>query len=143
MYEIMNLPFGPRMHRCAPYPFRGMDEFFAPAERRMPAAFSVDVLDEGGSYRLNAELPGFAKEDISVSVQDDRLTISAERKSEEQEEKPNYVKHERFYGSFRRSFDLNGIDADAIEAEYKDGVLSLVLPKLPDETPAPRSIEIR
>lgn len=130
MYEMMTLPFRPTMRRCAPYPFA-------------PAAFSVDVIDEGENYMLNAELPGFAREDISIRVEDDLLSISAERKFEENEDKPDYVRHERFYGSFKRSFSLEGIDADAIEASYNDGILSLKLPKLPDEKPAPKTIEIQ
>ena len=143
MYEMMTLPFRPAMRRCAPYPFRGMEEFFGMPEHKMPAPFSVDVIDEGENYLLKADLPGFTKENIDIRVEDDLLSISAERKFEENEDKPDYVRHERFYGSYKRSFNLEGINADAIEASYNDGVLSLKLPKLPDEKPAPKTIEIQ
>ena len=71
------------------------------------------------------------------------LTISAERKSDEKEEKSNYVKRERFYGSFSRSFDVSGVNVDGIEASYTDGMLNLTLPKKAAEIPASRRLEIK
>ena len=104
--------------------------------------FRTDVKDEGEAFRLEAELPGFNKEDISIDIKDERLTISAQRKLESEEEKPKFVKRERFYGSYRRSFSLEGIDSEAIEASYLDGILSLKLPKRQPVLPESRRVEI-
>lgn len=126
------------------YPFRQMEDMSRSFFNAGPAAslFRTDVCDMGDAYKLEAELPGFNKDDISISVENERMTISVERKADSEENKPNYLRRERFYGSYRRSFDLSGIDADKISASYTDGVLSLELPKLVPEAPASRRIEI-
>ena len=141
MFEL--IPFDRRMHRLSNYdPFREMDEFFNNATRAVNTAFNTDVIDNGDSFELDAELPGFKKEDIHLSIENDCLTISAERKLNKDEKLPNFVKRERFYGSCSRSFDLTGIDVDKISAAYVDGVLKLTLPKESEEVPVSRSIQI-
>ena len=141
MFEL--IPFDRPFHRAPAYdPFRELDDFIA-SQSKTVNAFRTDVIDNGDAFVLNAELPGFRKEDIKLDVENDCLTISAERKIEENETKTNFVKRERFYGSFSRSFDLTGIDTDKIEASYTDGVLSLVLPKEIEEIPAARTITIK
>lgn len=142
MFEL--IPFE---RRGASYdPFRMFSEmersFFNQPAVSSVSAFRTDVSDEGDAFKLEAELPGFKKEDINIDIKDERLTISAERKFENEEEKPNFVKRERYYGSFKRSFGLEGINADAIEASYVDGVLSLRLPKQLPVIPESRRIEI-
>ena len=141
MFEL--IPFDHRMHRLSNYdPFREMDEFFNSTTRAVNTAFHTDVIDNGDSFELDAELPGFKKEDIHLSIENDCLTISAERKLNKDEKLPNFVKRERFYGSCSRSFDLTGIDVDKISAAYVDGVLKLTLPKESEEVPVSRSIQI-
>ena len=105
--------------------------------------FRTDITDDGASYRLEADLPGFKKEDIHVDVDGDLLTISAERGNESEEKKDGYVRRERSFGSFRRSFDISGIDEDGIQAKYADGVLTLELPKKEPEKPETRRIELQ
>ena len=141
MFEL--IPFDHRMHRLSNYdPFREMDELFNSTTRAVNTAFNTDVIDNGDSFELDAELPGFKKEDIHLSIENDCLTISAERKLNKDEKLPNFVKRERFYGSCSRSFDLTGIDVDKISAAYVDGVLKLTLPKESEEVPVSRSIQI-
>ena len=141
MFEL--IPFDRRMHRMSNYdPFREMDEFFNNTTRNVTNPFATDVIDNGDSFELNAELPGFKKEDINLSIENDCLTISAERKLNKEEKVPNFIKRERFYGSYSRSFDLTGIDVDKISAAYVDGVLKLTLPKETEEVPVSRSIKI-
>ena len=141
MFEL--IPFDRRMHRLSNYdPFREMDEFFNNTTRAVNTAFNTDVIDNGDSFELDAELPGFKKEDIHLSIENDCLTISAERKLNKDEKLPNFVKRERFYGSCSRSFDLTGIDVDKISAAYVDGVLKLTLPKESEEVPVSRNIQI-
>ncbi|MBQ1236237.1 MAG: Hsp20/alpha crystallin family protein [Oscillospiraceae bacterium] len=142
MFEL--IPFERRMASFDPFRMMADMErsFFAQPSTRAVSTFRTDVSDIGDAYKLEAELPGFKKEDISIDIKDERLTISAERKFENEDEKPNFVKRERFYGSYSRSFGLEGINSDAIEASYVDGVLSLRLPKQTPVVPESRRIEI-
>ncbi len=107
------------------------------------AAFGTDIVDQGDNYLLKADLPGFAKEDIAVNIDGDRLTISAQRNEEFEETKDNFVRRERSRGTFCRSFDLTGIRAQEITAEYKNGVLSLNLPKDTSQKERSRRIDIQ
>ncbi len=106
--------------------------------------FRTDIRDAGESYMLEAELPGFKKEDISVNIEGDTLTIRAERNEENEEKdgKGNFVKRERCYGSFSRSFDMTGIRTEDVSAAYEDGILKLTLPKKQETLPASRKLEI-
>ncbi|MGI5893757.1 MAG: Hsp20/alpha crystallin family protein [Candidatus Merdivicinus sp.] len=107
-------------------------------------SFRCDIKDEGNQYKLEAELPGFQKEDISVDLHDDCLTISARHNSEKQEEdkEHQYLRRERRFGSYSRSFDVTGIDREKISASYRDGILTLNLPKASELPPEKRSIQI-
>lgn len=143
MFEL--IPFERRMNRMAGFdPFREMDElqrhFFSGSAA---AAFATDIFDNGSSYLLEAELPGFNKEDISIDIENDCLTISAERKFDSDSSRENLIKRERFYGSYTRSFDVSGINVEGIEAEYTDGVLKLTMPKKQETLPASRKLEIK
>ena len=92
--------------------------------------FRTDILDDGDHYTLQAELPGFDKKDIKIQLDDNYLTIQAEHTEEKNEEKKgSFVRRERKFGSFSRSFDVTGIQADQITASYDNGVLELKLPK--------------
>ena len=129
-------------------PFRELDEleraFFGRDNSKL-SQFSTDIRDNGNEFLLEADLPGVKKEDIKLDLSDNILTISAERHSEyeEKDKKGNYVRCERSYGSYQRSFDTTGIDVDKIDAEFKDGVLKLTMPKLIEQKPEPRRLEIR
>ncbi|HQE94619.1 MAG TPA: Hsp20/alpha crystallin family protein [Candidatus Marinimicrobia bacterium] len=95
-------------------------------------AFSpaVDIIEEDKAYNIQVELPGMNKDDIKIAVKDNYLTISGEKKRESKVEDKNYQRTERIYGSFQRSFRLDdSVEADKIEAEFKDGVLNIVIPK--------------
>ena len=145
MFEL--IPFDRHTHNLASFdPFRMLDEMDRRFMTSAPAvsAFRTDVMDTGDAFKLEAELPGFKKEDIKIDIENDCLTISAERSADTKEEqKGSYVKRERFYGSFSRSFDVSGINVDAIEAAYTDGVLTVTLPKKAAEVPASRRLEIK
>ena len=106
------------------------DDFFTKNSAALPD-FRTDIKESGDNYILEAELPGFNKEDINLEVKDSILTISAEHKEEKEEkdEKGNYLRRERRYGSFSRSFDVTGVDEKNITAGYENGILTLTLPK--------------
>lgn len=105
--------------------------------------FHTDVIDKGDSYKLQAELPGFNKEDIHIDINGDYLTISAEHKEEVKENKENFIRQERYYGSFQRSFNISNVNTNEIDASYQDGILEIKLPKLTEQIPSERRIEIK
>jgi HSP20 family protein len=109
------------------------------------SSFPTDIKDEGDHFSLSAELPGFNKEDIHLSLHDGVLTISAqhEENKEEKDEKGNYLCRERHYGSYQRSFSVSGIQEEHISARYESGVLHLTLPKEEPQVPVARQIEIQ
>lgn len=142
MFEIM--PFGYR--RVSAYnPFRDFEEMSRSFwDNNNVSAFRTDITEKDGKYILEADLPGFKKKDISVDIDKDCLTITAEHKSEEKEENADsYIRRERYYGSYTRSFNVKGIDTEAITAAYNDGVLTLTMPKKEPEIPAARRLEIK
>lgn len=96
------------------------------------SAFKVDVKDLGSSYELTAELPGFKKEDISLTYENGYLTIAAEtnEQKEEKSDGENYLHRERYFGSVSRSFYIDDVDSAKTSAEFKDGILKVELPKL-------------
>ena len=118
-------------------------KFFGNSNAAIPD-FRTDIRDAGDRFVLEAELPGFNKEDISLDVKDGILTISAEHKesSDQKDEKGTYLRRERRYGSFSRSFDITGIDEAGITAAYNNGVLELNLPKAQPTVPEARRIAI-
>lgn len=132
MFELR--PFERRNSHVAAYdPWDQMERaFFGDGSwGRGLSEFKTDIQDKGDSYLLEADLPGFKKEDIHVDVDGDTMTIRAERHSEheDQDKKGNYVRCERSYGSYQRAFDISGVEVANISAQYNDGVLKLNMPK--------------
>jgi HSP20 family protein len=103
---------------------------------------TVDISETEGEYQIKAEIPEVRKEDVKVTLEDGVLTIQGERKQEKEEKGKKYHRIERSYGSFVRSFSLPDlIDEEKVKAEFKDGVLSLHLPK--SEKAKPKAIEVK
>lgn len=141
-------------------PFGAMDDFF-----RMPSRFwrlprlsglseengsggqwspAVDISETEAEYLIKAELPAVKKEDVRVTVDDRMLTISGERKQEKEQSGEKFHRIESFHGSFVRSFTLpESIDAAAIRAESKDGVLTVHVPKSKIEAKKPMEIRVQ
>ncbi|WP_330659686.1 Hsp20/alpha crystallin family protein [Caproiciproducens faecalis] len=140
MFDLM--PFGRRENNLFNY-FDNMEKNFFGDISQGLSSFRTDVIDNGDKYLLKAELPGFKKEDIKIDIEGDRLTVSAEHKDETEEKNDNYIRRERRYGSFSRSFDISNIKCNEISAEYKDGILELSMPKLESVVPESRRIEIQ
>lgn len=102
----------------------------------------ADVKDLGSEYVVEAEMPGVQKDKIAIDIHDGVLTISTNEESDQKQEKNDYIYRERRYGRVSRSFSLENIDENAITADYKDGVLSVHLPKEKQEKKSARKIEI-
>lgn len=123
--------------------FNDLDQdFFSGA---MPAnACRTDIKDAGDKYVMESELPGFEKEDIKLDINGTYLTISAEHKTETEEKNDDkYIRRERTYGSYKRSFDISDVDTEGISAEYKNGILTIDLPKKKPEEPLAKRLEIK
>ena len=106
--------------------------------------FRTDIIDKGNRYILQAELPGFDKKDIKIEINDKFLNISAEHQTNTESKDQNFIRRERRYGSFSRSFDISNIDTDAISARYDNGILELELPKsAPSNEPSGKQINIQ
>jgi len=104
---------------------------------------SVDIYEQEGNLVLKAELPGIDPKDVDVRVENNVLTLSGERKLDTEVKRDGYHRVERSYGAFSRSFTLpNVVDTDKIKAEFKEGVLRLVLPKKEEAKPKQISISI-
>jgi HSP20 family protein len=108
------------------------------------SSFRTDIREQGDVYLLEAELPGLGKENIHIDLQGNTLVITAKKgaSDERKHEHGSYIRRERRYGEFTRSFDVSGIDTDSIGADYHNGVLMLRLPKKTNKKPAGRRIEI-
>ena len=102
---------------------------------------SVDIYDKGSAVVIHAELPGMKKEDIEVHVENNVLTIRGNKERKEEVKEDGYFRTERTYGTFSRSFSLpTTVDVSKIVAEYKEGILTLSLPK--EEQAKPRQIAV-
>lgn len=104
--------------------------------------FKVDVKDDGGNYVMEAELPGVKKDSINIAYENNYLTISTSKQEEYEEKKDNFIRKERSYGEFSRSFYVDNVDESKINAEFKDGVLKITMPKL-EKTSRSKKIDIQ
>lgn len=148
MFEIIPMS---NLNRSFFSPFREMDNlaraffnepFFSEKAEIRP--FRTDIKKTEDGYQLEADLPGFDRKDISVGIEGDVLTIKAQRhsESEDKDKKESYVRIERSYGSYERSFDVSGIDTEKIGAKYENGVLVLNMPRKEPVAPPQRQLTI-
>ena len=107
----------------------------------MPA---IDIVDKTNAYEVTAELPGLNKKDVEVKFANGTLVIKGEKKEEKEEHKTDYFMSERRYGSFQRSFTVpDEVAEDKTEATFKNGVLTVTLPKRPEAQKQEKRIEIK
>ena len=106
------------------------EEFFG--DNFVPAkfgSFKTDITENEKEYVIEADLPGFSKEAIRLEMADNRLTISAKKDEVNEDNQDSYIRKERYMGEVSRSFIVDDVNEDQIKAEFKDGVLKVVLPK--------------
>ncbi len=116
--------------------------------RRTEAAFAavpaVDVTETDKAYEITAELPGMNDKNVEVKMADGILTIKGEKQEEKEEKKKDYYLRERNFGSFQRAFQVpDGVDADKIEASFKNGVLTVTLPKSAEALKTAKKIDVK
>jgi HSP20 family protein len=119
------------------------DDFFMNADY-LPVknGFKVDIKEDENNYTIEADLPGVKKDSINITYENNYLSISTARQDEYEEKKDNFIRKERHYGEFKRSFYVDNIDDTKIKAEFKDGVLKIIVPKL-EKIPQSKKIEIQ
>lgn len=121
-------------------PSRSLFNF--PARIDIPAP-ALELVDKGNAYVLSAELPGLKQDDIDIEYRDRILSISGEKKEETESKDGGYLLSERRYGSFRRELTLpSDVDAKAMEANFKDGILTITIKKDENAPDKPRKIKI-
>ena len=111
---------------------------------RKEQSMKCDIYEKGGDYHIEMDIPGFNKDEISVETKDGYLTIKAEKKNEvnEEDKNKNYIRRERTYDKYERSFYLGDLDEDKIDASFENGMLKLVVPKK-EEVDTKKVIEIK
>lgn len=138
-------------------PFREMDDFFRQvspmfgrsalrglSERGTEWAPTANISETDKEYLIKAELPEVKKEDVKITLENGVITISGERKQEKEAKDENEIRVESFYGTFSRSFSLpENIDAGAVRAESKDGVLKIHIPKKEASKPKSITVEVK
>ena len=103
----------------------------------------VDISESDDAIMVTAEVPGMKKEDIKVSIQDNILTLSGEKKQEKEDKGKNYHRIERAFGVFERSFSLPvSVQSDKVKAVYKEGILTITLPKSEEAKPKEISVSV-
>lgn len=123
------------------------DDFFS--DSFMPAFFTpshairADVRETDKEYIVEADMPGVKKDEIKLDLRDGVLTIGVEHNEQKDEKNDNYIRKERRYGSYCRSFRVDGVDQEKVSAKYNDGVLTVNLPKQEETKPETHRIDIQ
>lgn len=139
LFDELNGPFWPT-------PFHRSLFEHVPFGRTETAANvpAVDIEEKDNAYEITAEMPGMDEKDVEVTLANGGLLIKGEKKAEKEEKKKNYYLSERSYGSFERYFGLpEDVDADKIGAAFKNGVLTVTLPKTAQAKQAEKKISIK
>lgn len=116
------------------------DNFFLSAKGRND--MKCDIYEKEDVYHIELDVPGFGKEDINVEVKDGYLTVRAKKENQETEEEKNYIRRERSYGEYTRSFNLGDADEEKVNAKFENGILLITVPKK-DESLSKKTIEIK
>ena len=123
------------------------DDFMFPSVKDSNfGKMKCDIYEKNGVYYLEMDIPGFDKKDVNIEIdENDYLTITAEKNSEDNEEddKKNYIRQERSYGKYQRSFYLGGVDKDKIDASFENGILKVSMPKKEEVKSSKQTIEIK
>lgn len=122
--------------------FFGDDMFYPSNISTFGNGFKVDLKEDENNYMIEADLPGIKKENIDINLNNNYLTISAKRQDDVEDKKGNYVRRERRYGEFKRSFYIDNVDENTIDASFSDGVLKVILPKKEKTKESQRRIDI-
>jgi HSP20 family protein len=115
------------------------DDFMVPERSTLG---KCDIYEKDNKYHIEMDVPGFKKEDLKINLENNYLTIKAEKKNEVKDDSKKYIRRERSYSKFERSIYLGDADEEHINAEYRDGILTIIVPK-EDEKKSKKYIEIK
>ena len=133
--DVWRFPFSRSVFDVEPFWRRELTWRPAPA---------VDLVEKNDAYEVTAELPGMEDKDIEVKLAGGLLTIKGEKEEEKEEKNKDYYLRERHFGSFERQFAVpEDVDADKVEASFKKGVLTVMLPKKPEAIKPEKKIEVK
>lgn len=121
------------------------NDFFggSPANQAFNKGAAVNIKEDEKNYHLEFAAPGFEKEEFKLSLENQVLTVSAEKKNEVKEESKEYTRREFAYSAFQRSFNLpESVNVEAIKAEYKNGILNVTIPKKEEEKKEKKEITV-
>ncbi len=124
-------------------PFAGLEEIRQQFNRALESAFApaLDVVEEKDQFLVKIDLPGLSKDDVSVTIHDNFLTVKGERKQDVEKKETNFYHRERIHGMFSRTIELpTRVDAGKVQANFRDGVLHVALPK--SEEAKPKEIKV-
>lgn len=121
-----------------------VEPFWRPESAFDLAAPAIDVTESESAYKITAELPGISEKDVEVSLTGDVLVLKGEKRQEREEKEKNRYLSERAYGAFQRNLSVpDGVDRDAITAEFAKGVLTVTLPKSKEAQKQQKKIEVK
>ncbi len=121
------------------------DDFMFPSMKDSNfGKMKCDIYEKDGVYYLEMDIPGFDKKDVNIEIdENDYLTITAEKSSEDEDKDKNYIRQERSYGKYQRSFYLGDVDKDKIDATFDKGILKITMPKKEEVKSSKQTIEIK
>ena len=136
----MNMRFMPKRYDIDDF----FDDFIPSVDRFSRSnQMKCDIYEKDGKYNIEMDIPGYDKKDISIEVDNDVLTVTASKEKEENDESKNYIRRERYYGTFSRSFNLGSdVDLENIDAEFVEGMLKITVPKA-EEKSSKKTIDIK
>jgi HSP20 family protein len=119
------------------------DDFLSNNNFQAPSRImKSDIYEEGDSYHLDIELPGFGKDDLKIDFDNGYLTVIAEKKDHSDEETKKYIRKERFYGLYKRSYYIGDVSEESIKAKFDSGILKVSIKKIEIEAPKQKFIQI-
>ena len=111
-----------------------LDNFFDDfLDERRSNAMKCDIYEKDNKYHVEMDIPGFNKEDISIDINDGYLTVEATKGEDKEEKDKNYIRRERTYGEIKRKFYVGNVDTEKTKAEFKNGTLKIVIPKVEEK----------
>ena len=111
-----------------------LDNFFDDfLDERRSNATKCDIYEKDNKYHVEMDIPGFNKEDISIDINDGYLTVEATKGEDKEEKDKNYIRRERTYGEIKRQFYVGNVDTEKTKAEFKNGTLKIVIPKVEEK----------
>ncbi len=106
-----------------------LDDIFDDFKMTSNNSMKCDIYEKEGDYHIEMDIPGFDKKDINIECDNGYLTVTATRETSDSDENKNYIRRERSYGKYERSFYIGDVDFDSVKAEFKHGMLKIVVPK--------------